>query len=332
MSTADADVTVPDTPRPHGQPGELTTGELAGGELAGSELTTGRVARVGDIEVRRLLPLRHRRSVGAWCFVDHYGPMSVDGVAGMQVPPHPHIGLQTVTWLLDGNVLHRDSLGSEQMIQPGQLNLMTAGRGIAHAEESPREHDPRLHGVQLWLALPGSQRQVAPAFEHHPELPAAGLAGFKITVFAGSLAGVRSPATVFSPVVGAQVRAGRDTRGQLGLEPGYEHVIFMAAGTAEADGAALIPGTLLYLPTGRDQVTLAAAADAELFLLGGEPLDQPVVMWWNFVGTTPQDIIDAARDWGHGERFGQVTGYHGPPLAAPPLDAVRLRGSGARPR
>ena len=206
------------------------------------------MARVGDIEVRRLLPLRHRRSVGAWCFVDHYGPMSVDGVAGMQVPPHPHIGLQTVTWLLDGNVLHRDSLGSEQMIRPGQLNLMTAGRGIAHAEESPGEHDPRLHGVQLWLALPGPQRQVAPAFEHHAELPAAGLAGFEITVFAGSLAGVRSPATVFSPVVGAQLRAGRDTRARLGLEPGYEHVIFMVAGTGEADGAALTPGTLLYLP------------------------------------------------------------------------------------
>jgi len=319
MSTADADVTVPDTPGPDGQPGELTTGELTT-----SELTTGRVARVGDIEVRRLLPLRHRRSVGAWCFVDHYGPMSVDGVAGMQVPPHPHIGLQTVTWLLDGNVLHRDSLGSEQMIRPGQLNLMTAGRGIAHAEESPSEHDPRLHGIQLWLALPGPQRQVVPAFEHHPELPAAGLAGFEITVFAGSLAGVRSPATVFSPVVGAQLRAGRDTRGQLSLEPGYEHVIFMVAGTGEADGAALTPGTLLYLPTGRDQVTLAATADAQLFLLGGEPLDQPVVMWWNFVGTTPQDIIDAARDWGHGERFGQVTGYQGPPLPAPPLDAVRL--------
>src|SRR3984957_12339218 len=134
----------------------------------GVEVTDGRIARVGDITVRRLLPLRMRRSVGAWCFVDHYGPMSVDGVTGMQVPPHPHIGLQTVTWLLDGNVLHRDSLGSEQMIQPGQLNLMTAGRGIAHAEESPTEHEPWLHGVQLWLALPSAQRQVPPAFEHHP--------------------------------------------------------------------------------------------------------------------------------------------------------------------
>jgi hypothetical protein len=248
----------------------------------------------------------------------------VDGVAGMQVPPHPHIGLQTVTWLLDGNVLHRDSLGTEQMIRPGQLNLMTAGQGIAHAEESPDEHDPRLHGVQLWLALPAAQRQVAPAFEHHAELPSAGLAGFEITVFAGSLAGAQSPATVFSPVVGAQLHAGRDTRGQLGLEPGYEHVIFMVAGTAEAGGTAIAPGALLYLPPGRDQVTLAAAAGAELFLLGGTPLDQPVVMWWNFVGTTPEDITEAARDWTHGTRFGEIPGYHGKPLPAPPLDAVRL--------
>jgi quercetin 2,3-dioxygenase len=319
MSNADADVAVPGPPGP----GPAAPGP-PGPDGRPGELTTGRVARVGDIEVRRLLPLRHRRSVGAWCFVDHYGPMSVDGVAGMQVPPHPHIGLQTVTWLLDGNVLHRDSLGSEQMIRPGQLNLMTAGRGIAHSEESPSEHDPRLHGVQLWLALPEAQRQVAAAFEHHAELPVAGLAGFEVTVFAGSLAGAQSPATVFSAVVGALLRAGRDTRGQLGLEPGFEHVLFMVAGTGEASGTALAPGSLLYLPPGRDQVTLAAAADAELFLLGGTPLDQPVLMWWNFVGTAPEDIIDAARDWSQGERFGEIAGYRGKRLPAPALDAVRL--------
>ncbi len=145
MSTVDADVEIPDGPEPSG--------------TAQPELTGARIARVGEIEVRRLLPLRRRRSVGAWCFVDHYGPTSVDGVAGMQVPPHPHIGLQTVTWLLDGTVLHRDSLGSAQLIRPGQLNLMTAGPGIAHSEESPDGHDPGLHGVQLWLALPGPARQ-----------------------------------------------------------------------------------------------------------------------------------------------------------------------------
>src|SRR6202046_2505045 len=167
----------------------------------GLELTGSRDARVGDMTVRRLLPLRLRRSVGAWCFVDHYGPMSVDGMAGMQVPPHPHIGLQTVTWLLSGNVLHRDSLGSEQMIRPGQLNLMTAGRGIAHAEESPAEHDPQLHGVQLWVALPEASRRTSAAFEHHAQLPQTGINGLTITVFLGSLAGAESPARTLSAIV-----------------------------------------------------------------------------------------------------------------------------------
>jgi quercetin 2,3-dioxygenase len=308
MSTVDADVTVRDAPEGVHEP----------------ELTVARVARVGDIEVRRLMPLRRRRSVGAWCFVDHYGPMSVDGVAGMQVPPHPHIGLQTVTWLLDGNVLHRDSLGSEQMIRPGQLNLMTSGRGIAHSEESPEDRDPALHGVQLWLALPGADREVAPGFEHHAELPSFGLAGFQVTVFAGTLAGVRSPATVFSPVTGAQLRAGRPTRGELSLNPGHEHMIFTVTGQARAGGAELSPGSLLYLGTGRDQVALAAAAGSTLLLLGGEPLGEPLLMWWNFVGRTPEEIVTAAREWTQGTRFGQVSGYHGRPLPAPPVDRMSL--------
>jgi quercetin 2,3-dioxygenase len=317
MSTIDADVEIPGDP-------------AAPAALGEPELTAARVARVGDIEVRRLMPLRRRRSVGAWCFVDHYGPMSVDGVAGMQVPPHPHIGLQTVTWLLDGNVLHRDSLGSAQMIRPGQLNLMTAGRGIAHSEESPAGHDPGLHGVQLWLALPGADRQVAPAFEHHADLPSCGLAGFEVTVFIGQLAGQASPATVFSPVVGAQLRARRDAAGELALAQGQEHMIFAAAGRARVEDRDIAPGNQLYLGTGRAQVRLTAAAGTVMFLLGGQPLGEPLLMWWNFVGRTPEDIIEATRDWAQGGRFGQVAGYHGAPLAAPPLDAVRLGQS--RPR
>jgi redox-sensitive bicupin YhaK (pirin superfamily) len=308
MSTTDAEVEIPGAPAALGEP----------------ELTAARVARVGDMEVRRLMPLRRRRSVGAWCFVDHYGPMSVDGAAGMQVPPHPHIGLQTVTWLLDGNVLHRDSLGTAQLIRPGQLNLMTAGRGIAHSEESPAGHDPGLHGVQLWLALPGADRQVAPGFEHHAELPSFGLAGLEVTVFAGQLAGHQSPATVFSPVVGAQLRARRDSAGELALAPGHEHMIFTAAGQARVEGRDVRPGSQLYLGPGRAQVGVAAAAGSVLFLLGGRPLGEPLLMWWNFVGRQPEDIIAAARDWAQGTRFGQVAGYHGAPLAAPPLDAVRL--------
>ena len=322
MSTVEANPDVEPVP---GTAAEAAAGPAASAGSGGEpELTQARVARVGDMEVRRLMPLRRRRSVGAWCFVDHYGPMSVDGVAGMQVPPHPHIGLQTVTWLLDGNVLHRDSLGSEQMIRPGQLNLMTSGRGIAHSEESPEDHDPRLHGVQLWLALPEDSQQAGPGFEHHAELPSAGLAGFEVTVIAGELAGLRSPATVFSPVVGAQLRAARDTRGQLALHPGHEHMIFAVTGKARADGTELAPGRLLYLGPGRDRLDLAAPAGSTALLLGGEPLAQPLLMWWNFVARRPEDIIAAARDWTAGTRFGAVRGYHGDRLPAPPLDAVRL--------
>ena len=298
----------------------------------GLELSQARDARVGAMTVRRLLPLRLRRSVGAWCFIDHYGPMSVDGVTGMQVPPHPHIGLQTVTWLLAGNVLHRDSLGSEQMIRPGQLNLMTSGHGIAHAEESPAEHGPQLHGVQLWVALPDARRHTDPAFEHHKQLPQAALGNFEITVFLGSLTGVQSPATVFSGIVGAQLAApGRDARGWLPLEPDYEHVIFVAAGSAEVEGTYLQPGQLLYLATGRDRAAVAAPARSTLLLLGGVPLGEQLLMWWNFVARTPEEIEAAALDWGAG-RFGAVGGYRGDPLPAPPLDAGRLRRRSDRPR
>jgi redox-sensitive bicupin YhaK (pirin superfamily) len=248
----------------------------------------------------------------------------VDGVAGMQVPPHPHIGLQTVTWLLEGTVLHRDSLGSEQLIRPGQLNLMTAGHGIAHAEQSPEDHDPSLHGVQLWLALPGAHRQAAPDFEHLTDLPKLRAGGLAVTVFAGSLADVSSPARVFSPLVGAEISAAVDGHGTLPLAPSHEHVIFTAFGTAAADGTPLAPGSLLYLPTERDSVAITARGGARLFLLGGEPLGETLLMWWNFVGRTPDDIIEAARDWAQGQRFGDVRGYRGAPLPAPPLDAVRL--------
>jgi quercetin 2,3-dioxygenase len=299
-------------------------------EMNDLELTRAREARVGAMTVRRMLPLRLRRSVGAWCFIDHYGPMDVDGVIGMNVPPHPHIGLQTVTWLLAGTVLHRDSLGTEQLIRPGQLNLMTSGRGIAHAEESPPDHEPTLHGVQLWVALPAVSRHVDPAFEHHGELPEASLGGFRISVLLGELAGASSPATTFSPIIGAQLSAsGRPASCLLPLRPDYEHVIFVAQGQAGVDGVRLRPGQLLYLPTGRHETAVAAPADSTLILLGGVPLGEQLLMWWNFVARTPEEVGAAATAWRAGE-FGPVGGYHGDPLPAPPLDAARLRRPSSR--
>jgi redox-sensitive bicupin YhaK (pirin superfamily) len=316
VSTVDANVEITSAPIPE----------------MGLEITTARDARVGDVTVRRLLPLRLRRSVGAWCFIDHYGPESVDGRAGMQVPPHPHIGLQTVTWLLAGNVLHRDSLGSEQMIRPGQLNLMTAGRGIAHSEESPAEHDPMLHGVQLWVALPAVSRQAEPAFEHHAALPAARLGGFRATVLMGELAGARSSATAFRPIVGAELTAAAaPSHGTVPLEPAFEHVVFAAAGSATAAGVELEPGRLLYVPTGRPELILTAPEGSCVLLLGGTPLGEQLLMWWNFVARTPDEIAAATARWQAGE-FGTVGGYDGDPLdplPAPPLDVSRLRRPGS---
>lgn len=287
------------------------------------ELTRAREAAVGAITVRRLLPLRLRRSVGGWCFVDHYGPMSVDGVTGMAVPPHPHIGLQTVTWLMAGNVLHRDSLGSEQMIRPGQLNLMTAGRGIAHAEESPAARDPELHGVQLWVALPGTSRLTEPAFEHHAELPVTTTRGLAITVLLGELAGLASPATTFSDLVGAELAAIANVSERLALDPSFEHVVFVTSGAATVAGTEVVPGSMAYLPTGHEVLQLTAAAGTVLMLLGGVPLGERLLMWWNFVARTPEEIAAAVAGWQQG-MFGEVGGYSGAPLAAPPLDVRRL--------
>jgi redox-sensitive bicupin YhaK (pirin superfamily) len=243
----------------------------------------------------------------------------------MAVPPHPHIGLQTVTWLLAGNVLHRDSLGSEQMIRPGQLNLMTAGRGIAHAEESPAEHDPRLHGVQLWVALPEASRFTEPAFEHHAELPFLRTDGLNITVFLGYLTGTSSPATTFSHLVGAELVASRDVNTHLAVNPDFEHAVFVASGTARVADTDLAPGALMYLPVGHYDVPLAAPDGTTLLLLGGVPLGERLLMWWNFVARTPQEIAAAAADWREG-KFGAVGGYAGEPLKAPPLRADLLVG------
>jgi redox-sensitive bicupin YhaK (pirin superfamily) len=208
------------------------------------------------------------------------------------------------------------------MIRPGQLNLMTAGRGIAHSEESPAGHDPALHGVQLWVALPDADRRTEPAFAHHPELPVTGAGGFVVTVFAGSLAGARSPARMFSEIVGAELAAPRDASGSVPLAPGHEHAIFAATGQARADGAVLRPGQLLYLGPGRDRVPVSAPAGSRLFLLGGVPLGERLLMWWNLVARTPEEIEAAVTGWREG-RFAAVAGYDGPPLTAPPLPALK---------
>ncbi|MFD7923912.1 pirin family protein [Streptomyces sp. NPDC059740] len=294
------------------------------------DLQPGKQVPLGESTlVRRLLPNLGRRMVGAWCFVDHYGPDDIAGEPGMQVPPHPHIGLQTVSWLREGEVLHRDSLGSLQTVRPGELGLMTAGRAIAHSEESPRDHTRHLHGAQLWVALPEAHRDRAPAFEHHAGLPVvAGGGGLTATVILGTLDGATSPGTVHTPLVGADVAlaAGTDTR--LPLDPDFEYAALTVSGTAEVDGVPLAPGSLLYLGCGRSALPLRADVDSSFVLLGGEPFEEQIVMWWNFVGRSHEDIEQAREEWTTGTRFGRVTGYEGGPLPAPELPKVRLKPRG----
>jgi quercetin 2,3-dioxygenase len=263
--------------------------------------------------------------VGAWCFVDHFGPDDVAGRPGMQIAPHPHTGLQTVTWLVEGEVLHRDSLGSHQRIRPGQLNLMTSGHGIAHSEESPGEHPPVMHGLQLWIALPDAARTGEPRFEHHPRVPVIDDGPTKVAVVVGELGTVRSPAAVHTPILGAEILMSAGGRTRVPLRLDFEYAALVMTGTTEVSGTALSAGSLLYLGRGRSDLLVSSVTGARLFLLGGAPFDEPLVMWWNFVARTHDEIVQARADWADGRRFGVVHGYAGDPLPAPAMPSVRLK-------
>jgi quercetin 2,3-dioxygenase len=270
------------------------------------EFTPSHETRVGEIPVRRALPRRARRSVGAWCFVDHMGPAAVTEQHGVDIGPHPHIGLQTVTWLFDGEILHRDSLGSEQVIRPGQLNLMTAGLGVSHAEEATGRYRGVLHGMQLWVAQPDSTRHGPPAFEHHAELPVLELEHGAATIIVGQLGDVMSPARRDSDHVGIELDLRRGTS-VVPLDPMAEYALVIAAGAMRVGVRDVEPGGLAYLGTGRDELALTITAPAHGLLIGGIPLDEPLLMWWNFVARTRSEISDAYDDWtAASERFGTV--------------------------
>ncbi|MFK0184951.1 pirin family protein [Streptomyces rubiginosohelvolus] len=293
------------------------------------ELLAPRRVQLGEsTEVRRLLPNLGRRMVGAWAFVDHYGPDDIADEPGMQVPPHPHMGLQTVSWLHDGEVLHRDSLGSLQTVRPRELGLMTSGRAISHSEESPKEHARLLHGAQLWVALPDAHRHVEPHFQHHVDLPVVTAPGLSATVILGELDGAASPGTAYTPIVGADLSltAGAETR--LPLEPDFEYAVLSMAGEAEVDGVPVLPGSMLYLGCGRTELPLRAVSDAGLILLGGEPFEEELVMFWNFIARSGEEIAQARKDWEEGSRFGEVKGYDGARLPAPELPATPLKPRG----
>ncbi|MEU6441576.1 pirin family protein [Streptomyces sp. NPDC047046] len=293
------------------------------------ELLSPRRVPLGEsTEVRRLLPNLGRRMIGAWAFVDHYGPDDIADEPGMQVPPHPHMGLQTVSWLHEGEVLHRDSLGSLQTIRPRELGLMTSGRAISHSEESPRPHARYLHGAQLWVALPDEARHVAAHFEHHADLPHVTAPGLDATVVLGTLDTATSPGTTYSPLVGADLALREGTEADLPLNPDFEYGVLAMSGELSVDGVPVTPGSMLYLGCGRTSLPLRAVSDAGAMLLGGEPFAEKLLMWWNFVGRTQEEIERAREDWTAGDRFGEVRGYDGARLPAPALPPVPLKPRG----
>ncbi len=287
----------------------------------GTRLLDAREVPLGGVRamtVRRTLPSREIPLIGAWCFLDEMGPES----GGMTVLPHPHIGLQTVTWPLRGEIRHRDALGSDVVLRPGELNIMTSGRGVAHSEVTAA--GVTLHGLQLWVALPADAADGASLFEQHRSLPEFTAPGVRGLVFVGELGGVRSPATVFSPLVGAQLDVAPGTA-TVPLDPGFEHGVLVVDGSVQVDGRTLEPGPLLYLPPGPAELVVRSAEGARLVLLGGEPFADELVMWWNFVGRSHEEIVAARDDWERGDvRFGPVEGHGDERIPAPPLPPLRL--------
>jgi redox-sensitive bicupin YhaK (pirin superfamily) len=295
------------------------------------EVLTPREVPLGGLRamsVRRTLPQRQRTLIGAWCFVDHYGPDDVTESGGMLVPPHPHTGLQTVSWLFTGEIEHRDSAGHHALVRPGELNLMTAGRGISHSEYSTAG-TTTLHGAQLWLALPDGHRQVDPAFEHFAPEPVAG-EGWTARVFLGSLLGSTSPVTTYSPLLGAELFLAAGTTLELPVDPSYEVGLLVDTGGVTVDGKPLEQNELGFREPGGEAMELRATEDARLLLLGGPPFGEKIVMWWNFIGRDHDEVAGYRAQWeslveGKGDdRFALPPDDPNDALHAPALPNARM--------
>ncbi|MEV5204732.1 pirin family protein [Streptomyces sp. NPDC087769] len=276
--------------------------------------------------VRRTLPQRARSLIGAWCFADHYGPDDVARTGGMNVAPHPHTGLQTVSWLFSGEIEHRDSLGSHAYVRPGELNLMTSGHGISHSEVTTPP-TTTLHGVQLWVALPDAHRHTARDFQHHVPAPVR-TDGAEIRVFLGSLAGDASPVRTFTPLLGAEIGLEPGASLTLCVDPAFEHGLLVDRGDVRLAGTLLHPAELGYVPVDTDTLTLLNESDepARTVLLGGPPFEEEIVMWWNFIGRSHEDVVRAREEWQQAsDRFGAVQGYPGDRLPAPALPNATIR-------
>lgn len=272
------------------------------------------------MHVRRTLPQRQRTLIGAWCFADHYGPHQVAVSGGMNMPPHPHTGLQTVSWLFSGEIEHRDTLGTRALIRPGEMNLMTGGYGIAHSEVSTPTTTV-LHGVQLWVALPEEHRYTARDFQHYVPEPAQ-VDGAEIRVFLGSLVGRTSPARAFTPLLGAEIVIEPHVTLTLAVDATFEHGLLVDRGDIRMVDTVLRPAELGYVPRGADTLTMVNETDApaRAILIGGPPFGEEIVMWWNFVGRSHEDMVKAREEWeASSDRFGAIEDFPGGPLPAPAL-------------
>lgn len=263
---------------------------------------------LGQFEVRRVLPARARSMVGPFIFVDQFGPAQLDLGTGMDVRPHPHINLATVTWLFEGAIDHRDSLGTFSTIRPGQVNLMTAGRGIVHSERSPeaeRKAGPKLYGMQTWLALPDGREEIDPAFEAVTSLPIVEDGRARAIVIMGELWGERAPVTTYADTIYAEIML--EAGGAIPIEEGAdERALMLVGGEASVDGIDLVPYELSVLRPGRD-MTLESKAGARVMLLGGEAFETTRHAWWNFVSSSKARIEQAKQDWRE-DRFPKVPG------------------------
>lgn len=327
---------------PEARPDEVV---CEGSDAAGVELMTPREVPLGGpraMSVRRTLPQRQRSLIGAWCFLDHYGPDPVDATGGMRVAPHPHTGLQTVSWLFEGEIEHRDSAGNVAMVRPGEVNLMTGGRGISHSEVSTATTSV-LHGAQLWVALPDASRHTDPGFEHYVPEELRG-DGWRGRVFLGSLLGDTSPVATFTPLLGAELVLDPGTHLHVPVDPSFELGVLVDLGSVTVGGLDAKVGDLAFIPSGGEELVLRAGDEGcRILVLGGPPFGESIVMWWNFVGRSHEEIVGFRAEWQRqiadeatggivadsrrvaDGRFGVVPDQPLAPIPAPALPNARLR-------
>ena len=268
--------------------------------------------------IKRALPSREKRMIGAWCFLDHAGPVYFKQGEGLDVGPHPHIGLQTFTWMIEGTMLHSDSLGTvDQLIRPKQVNLMTAGHGISHTEVAPAT-ETKMHAAQLWIALPDAKINMAPQFDHYPELPVVEKDGVEFTILVGEFLNTTSPVKVHTELLGVDLTAKEKTKTRLSLNPKFEYAFMALEGTAVVNGHELDQDNLVVLEPGLTELDIEIHAGGRILLLGGEPFESPILLWWNFVGRTQEELRIAREQWINKDpRFGSIPSYIGESLKAP---------------